>query len=477
MSEIEPAIIPDYLWYHQKKVVLRALSFGQPYFAFFLGVGTGKTLTTVTVLRNIFYHHKRPLKTIIFCPAIVVSNWAREIDKFSKMGPLVEPLVGTGKKRIETLLKSEKKIFVTNYEALDIEGLFWEKKGKTRVLVNHGFECLVLDESHRCKNPSAKRTKMMIRMADKIYYRYLLTGTPILNSAKDIWAQARILDRGETFGQNFYSFQTKYFVDKNAGMPSQKHFPDWVFRPGAEKTLNHKIGLISERVKKEECLDLPPLTQKRVFCEMSPVQKKAYKSMKDHFIAYIRDEACVATMALTKALRLLQIVSGHAMTEEGEAIPFNDNPRMKALGDLLEDIPDKTVIWACFKHNYSQIAKVCEKAGKSFTFLTGEQSAKQKNAAVDEFTKGDIEILIANPSAGGTGVNLIEAPVAIWYSRSYNLGDRVQALARNHRGGSEMHDKITSIDLVVPGSIEESVLEALDNKENLAESILEMRNI
>jgi len=146
----------------------------------------------------------------------------------------------------------------------------------------------------------------------------------------------------------------------------------------------------------------------------------------------------------------------------------------QSLKDLLEDYCEsgKVIVWAVFHQNYEQIAYVCRKLGLDCAMLTGQQNQKEKEKSVNDFTKGSLPVLIANPGAGGTGVNLTQAPVSIWYSRNFNLEHRLQALARNHRGGSEMHEKITCIDLVARDSLDVHILQALENKENIAQAIL-----
>lgn len=480
MEEIVP------LWAHQKQAVEQAwalFQLGKPHYGFFLQQGTGKTLTTITLMRKLFEHHKRPLRTLILCPAIVVKNWKSEIERFSRCGDMVQTLTGPKDKRLRDLhngIKLGKSIFVTNLEALaTVDGLLWEtrRKGKqeVRVPIEHKWEMLVVDEIHRLKNPSAKSTKMAIKIADRTFFKYGLTGTPIANNELDLWAPFRILDGGELLGKNFMAFKREYFYDENAGMPTQRYFPSWKIRPGSAEVLAKKIQWKSMRVTKDECLDLPPLVKQVITVEMSPKQRRAYEEMKRDFITYLDSGVASASIAIVKALRLQQITTGFIKLEDGTITRFPDTPRLNALEDLLSDAGGKVIVWACFAENYEAIRRVCEKIGRSLTFITGEQSQREKDEAEAAFTKGDIQTLCANPAAGGTGVNLVEAPLAIWYSRSFKATDRWQAIARNHRGGSEMHERVTMIDLVAEQSIDTHVLEALDRKEAIAEGILSWR--
>ena len=78
----------------------------------------------------------------------------------------------------------------------------------------------------------------------------------------------------------------------------------------------------------------------------------------------------------------------------------------------------------------------------------------------------------AHPASAGIGVNMTQASFAIFYSHSYNWGDDEQAEARNYRGGSEIHEKITRVDIVAKNTIDEIILNALSAKKDVSESIL-----
>lgn len=462
-------------WDHQVKGIDLALQ--QRDFAFFFEQGTGKTLTTINTLRGHYEREKRLMRTLILGPVVIMENWKREFYAHSNVGPYVQILSGSEKKRIKTFnfYKDTKPspIFITNYEALQMRELL-------QLMLQWRPEILVCDESQRLKNPTAKRTKAAAMLADLTRHNYILSGTPILNTAMDIYGQFRILDRGETFGKSFSVFRAKYFYDENAGMPAQKHFPKWQERDGIADEFNRLIYQKAMRVTKSECLDLPPLVRTRIPIELGTEQKRVYEDMKADFIAYLNTgEAVVAQVAITKALRLQQIVSGYAKTDMGEEVEIKDNPRMDALKDILEDraYASKVIIWACFHENYAQIAKVCSKLGLDYVELHGGVASKERQKNIDRFQKDPAcRVMIANAGAGGVGINLTASDCMIFYSRSFSLEHDLQAEARNHRGGSEIHDKITRIDLVAEGTIDEIICEALQNKMDLSTKIIELKN-
>jgi SNF2 family DNA or RNA helicase len=462
-------------WEHQLQGI--ELATCQKDFALFFEQGTGKTSTTINILRAKYAEEKRLMRTLILGPIVIMENWRREFYAHSNVGPYVQILAGSEKARLKKFMmyKDTKPcpIFITNYEALNMKELL-------QAILTWRPEILVCDESQRLKNPTAKRTKYAAMIADLTRHNYILSGTPILNSAMDIYGQYRVLDRGATFGKNFKVFQAKYFYDENAGMPAQKHFPKWTAREGIAEELNRLIYQKAMRVTKEECLDLPPLVRTAIPVELSKEQRRLYDEMKKDFIAYLETgEAVVAQIAITKALRLQQIVSGYAKTDMGEEVALEDNPRMDALSDLLEDRSpsEKIIIWACFQENYAQIAKVCRKLGLEYVELHGGIASKERQSNIDRFQIDPAcRVMIANAGAGGVGINLTASSCMIFYSRNFNLEHDLQAEARNHRGGSEIHDKITRIDLVAENTIDQVILEALAKKLDLSTKIMDLKN-
>ena len=463
-------IIP--LWTHQREAARRAVTEGS--YAFFMEVGTGKTLTTIHALRCLFTKEKRLYRTIIFCPPVVRRAWEREFRKASTI-KAVTVLDGAGKDRLATFRekKGSGHVFITNYESLQMPDLFKEFKA-------WGPEALVFDESHRLKEIKAKRTKLAIELADMAKHRFILTGTPILNTPMDIWAQFRILDGGETFDRNFYAFRAKYFYDKNSNMPAHVRFPDWRPLPGIEEIFKQKIYAKASRVMKSECLDLPPLVRTRLEVELSPEQTKIYKDMKDKYIAYLNDKACVANTALTKGLRLQQMVSGIFTDEDGKDHVFSKNPRLEALYEYLSGIvtDHKCIVWVSFRRSYDECLSICSDLGVDAVTLVGGMTDKARQESIDRFQDDPkVRVIIANAAAGGVGVTLTAASYAIYYSRDFSLEHDLQSEARCHRGGSEVHEKITRVDIVAPGTIDEVILDALDRKENLASRILTIKEL
>lgn len=461
---------PD-LWEHQRSAIERAVALD--HFALFLPMGTGKTRTAIEIAARWCNQERRVLRGIIFCPPIVVENWVREIRKYSKLGAFIQPLVGRADTRQATFRQYSRNnmIFITNYETLTMPVYEDFKAWKP--------ELLIFDESQRLKTPTAKRTKAAIRLADIARKRLILSGTPVLKNSMDLYAQFRILDKGATFGTAFHYFKFKWFYDANAMKRDRVKFPLWKLKPESEEAMQKLIAPISVSADKEACLTLPPFVRKTIYVPLSKEQKRIYESLRKDFIATIGDKACTPDLVITKALRMQEVVSGHLhvkdMDGKEEVIHLKAIPRLEALAEILEEVcgEHKVIIWAVFKESYALLAMLCRSLKIPFKELHGGISATKKQEAVDSFNNDpSIRILIANPAAGGVGVNLVAASYSIYYARNFSLENELQSEARNYRGGSEIHEKITRIDLVAKDTIDEVILKALAEKKTIGQNLL-----
>lgn len=472
-----PAGIKPYKWH------LEALdkfnSNGLDSLAFLCDVGTGKTFGTITILRHIIKNSLHNPRTLIVCPGVVINNWKREIEKFSfpdEFPNVITLSMARGRSdKMKSIanLHTEDTVVIVNYEAFDSEDF-------TKAVKKWNPQIVVGDEMHRLKNPKSKRAKTIVEIALNADYRFGLSGSAVLQSPMDLFMQWKFLDKGKSFGTNFFNFRNLYFYDANAAWANRaSHFPK--FEPIPEKfpEFSEKIKINSIRVKKEECLDLPPLIEETIKLEMSPKQAKAYAQMEKDLITFIegsdKPQAVTAQLAITKALRLMQIASGFMQADATEeAMVFEHNPKLDAIEQILEDNPNaKVAIWCSFKANYKAIGERLNALKIKHVYLTGEQDAKEKQEAVDAFQNDpSVRSIVANRKAGGIGINLTAASIFIVLSRNFSLEEEIQVDGRSHRGGSEIHDKITKINLVMDNTIEERIVSALQSKQEIADIIL-----
>lgn len=483
-------------WKHQLKAITEAAPLTS--YGLFFEVGSGKTMTLINIVREKFTAERRFLRTIILAPPIVLKNWKDEWLVHSKIPPeKIVLLTGSQDDRLKKFLANAYDsggfptgcIFVTNYEALSMTGLY-------KAFEKWKPECLVADESHKIKDFKAKRTKLACALACEQYkgkvlvreapkYRYILTGSPILNTPMDIFTQFWFLDGGRTFGRNFFAFRGSYFRDHNGGMPKDSYYPDWRPIPERLDEMNAKIYTQAMRVLKKDCMDLPPLIKTTVKVGMTPAQGKMYAQMKKEFITFFEREGrepspVTAQLAITKALRLMQITSGFVKDVNEEEISIEDTPKILALEEILrENTPaHKVIIWAVWKENYGQIKRLCERLGLRYVEITGDTPASKRFELVDEFNNDPgCSVFISHPSAGGIGINLISkcdvpSDIAVFFSRNFSLENSIQAEARNYRGGSEKFASVTHYDLVCEDTIDEKITEKLSQKIQVSDRVL-----
>lgn len=472
---------------HQEQVSEIASNVNE--YGFFWEVGCGKSGGLIHTLRKVFNRQKRIGRTVIFSPLVTLYNWKNEFKLHSKIDLKKVHVLDKASRRVKDIVEAtdsgtgildKEVILILNYEAVQNEEVF-------NLIMEWNPEIVVLDESHLCKNPKAKRAKKIMRITDAAKRRYLMTGTPILNNIGDIFMQYRILDRGESFGKNFNVFQNKYMQDMNAGWKNKpNYFPDWQPREELYAEVQKLIYRKASRLKKTDVLkDLPPFVETTRYVQLGPEQKKYYEQMKRDFVAFVKEEyengeksgAVVAQLAITKALRLQQIVSGYVSTDDGDNIVIQNNPRLKELANLLEALVNdhKVIVWCSFRENYKMIGSLLKGMGIPHVFITGEMNLDQKQESMDRFEKDPkVRVVVANRRAAGIGINLIAASYSIVFSRNFSLGEEIQADGRNHRGGSQIHDKITKINLIAKDTVDETVLEAIQNKQDLAKNIVDL---
>lgn len=403
---------------------------------------------------------------------------------------------------------------------------FMTERGRAmaKEFLTHHRCLFVLDESGRIKNPDAKRTKILLKasqyMRDR-HYRRILTGTPVSNAPWDVWSQIKFLRDdfwrphgldsmnamktafgewekgvrrchvGEAFtvrgGQRVRRKPYKgigdlmygYILDDGVALrefPQQQR--DAQDRP-RYKNLSHLrrvLQPIRSRVLKEQVLDLPPKVYTSVEFEMSGEQRRCYDSMATLGIAMLGDDSTSASLALTVMLRLQQIACGYLVVdarpdspEEPEVRPFEPNPRVELLGEIVEDLPHQAIVWARFRHDVDQIMHQMRRLNKSCVRYDGSLSEDECAESENRFHRGDAQFFVATASKGGEGLTLNEAKTVVYYSNSFKLVDRLQSEDRAHRIGQ--NQSVNYIDLIARDTIDETIVDAMVNKLDIASQV------
>jgi SNF2 family DNA or RNA helicase len=236
--------------------------------------------------------------------------------------------------------------------------------------------------------------------------------------------------------------------------------------------LNYKLQKFSYRVLKKDALDLPGQVWMKRIVAMTTEQLDAYMQMKRTALVQLKNETLTTTSVLAQLIRLHQIVCGHMATDDGRVIGLPNN-RIKELLAILEEHGDKAIIWATYRHDIQEIEKTLQKKYGTRSVVTyyGDTPQKIRQENIKRFQEEEeTKFFIGQPMTGGRGITLTAAHLSIFYSNNYDLEIREQAEARNHRIGTAQ--KVTYIDLLSEGTVDEKIIYSLRNKINLAASVL-----
>tara|TARA_R110000782_G_scaffold93628_1_gene177179 strand:- start:221 stop:1117 length:897 start_codon:yes stop_codon:yes gene_type:complete len=288
----------------------------------------------------------------------------------------------------------------------------------------------------------------------------------------DLFSQCNFLAEKALGFNSYFAFQARY-ANVQRRMMGHRSFQQIVGYRRLEE-LSEKLDRFSSRVLKVDCLDLPPKVYIKREVSLTLEQAKLYVQMQKLALAKLESGELVTTASvLTQIMRLQQICCGHLQPDEGEIQPIKSN-RLNELLDLTEEFQGKAIIWATYTHDIQQVAYALrDRFGpESVATYYGATPQDERQSIVEQFQdpESPLKFFVGQPKTGGYGITLTEATTVIYYSNSYDLEIRLQSEDRAHRIGQK--NKVTYIDLVSPGTIDEKILEALRNKIDIAGKVL-----
>lgn len=401
-------------------------------------MGTGKTRTALELIK--LRLDKGKVNHVLWlCPCSVKENLKRDILKHCEGDLGMFTICG-----IETLSSS--------IRAMSILLKLVEEKN-----------CyLIVDESNLVKNPQAKRTQNIIRLAEKCKYKLILNGTPISRTEADLYAQWYILDWRILGYQSFWSFAANH-------LEYDENIPGRIVRALNVDVLMNKIGPYSYQVRKAECLDLPEKTYDTAYYYMDIKQDEIYDRVAEELMFSVDEMKPETIYRLFTGLQ--NVISGLNVITTGEHLQTKplfdnliDNPRIKRLLELLEGITEKVIIFCKYTH---EIESICSVLGDKAVPFYGKLSRKKRNKNIESFSK-DKQILVANKVCAGYGLNLQFCSYVIYYSNDWDYATRVQSEDRVHRIGQ--NENVHIVDICAKGTLDGRILDCLENKENLVDS-------
>ena len=401
---------------HQLKALEK--SWEKSHFAYFMEMGTGKSKV---LLDNIamLYDQGKLNGALIVAPKGVVGTWYdQEIpthlpNHVEHKVVLWQANITKGQsKKLGTLFKTgeELHILIMNVEA------FSTQKGvnfASKFLSCHNT-LMAIDESTTIKNPDAKRTKNICKLAPYAKYRRILTGSPVTKSPLDLYKQCDFL-QSELLGHtSYYTFRTRYAVMKTANFGGRSVQIVVGYRNLEE--LSEKLKPFSFRVLKDDCLDLPPKTFMKRIVKLTADQEKVYRQMKHLALAEMEGKQMTTATVLTQLMRLHQITCGHFTADDGTIKNINNN-RLDELLDVLDEVEGKAVIWAHYQHD---VESIIEKIRKKYSFDSavdyyGLTPASERQQNIEKFQNDDrCRFFVGTTQTGGYGITLTAASTMIF---------------------------------------------------------------
>jgi SNF2 family DNA or RNA helicase len=453
-------------------------SWAANFYALFMEMGTGKSKVAIDTI-GALYKANKIKAALILAPKGVYDNWVKgeipthlpdDIDR-----QVVRWTPSTSQKFQEEMkaLVYEPfdgiKIFVMNIEALSTPR---GTKAAYVFLTKNPNNIMIVDESTTIKNRKATRTKNVMMLADEAKYRRILTGSPVTKSPMDLYSQCAVLSPKALGFNSYYAFQNRYALVQKRKMGTRAFQEIVGYRRLDE--LNSKLDRFSNRILKEECLDLPDKMYIRRDVALTDEQKRVYLQMKKLALAKLENgELATTASVLTQIMRLQQICCGFLQPDDGE-IQTLDNNRLKELLEITDELQGKAIIWASYTHDIQQIASALrDRFGpEAVATYYGDTPQDERQAIVEKFQDKDspLRFFVGQPRTGGYGITLTAANTTVYYSNSYDLEIRLQSEDRAHRIGQR--NKVTYIDLVSPDTIDEKILIALRGKIDLAGKVL-----
>jgi len=443
-GELRPYQKAGYDWLH----FLREFEFGG---CLADDMGLGKTIQALAFLRSLYNNGNRPERaSLLVVPRSLLVNWQRESNRFT---PALKILEFFDSDRVkDTAVFDGVDLVITTYGVMlrDIQ-----------LLHSYTFHYAILDESQSIKNPLSQtaRAAHLLR-AD---HRLVLTGTPIENSTAELWSLFAFLNPG-LLGSLQY-FKTEF------GLPIEKRADE----KAAQSLRRLVYPFILRRTKDQVAPELPPRTERILYCDMSPAQRKLYVKTRDFYrgvlLGMMESEGLNnSRMKILEGLLRLRQICNHPVLVDDRF--HGESGKFELLLETLETLQaeqHKALVFSQFVQMLSLVRHEMEQRQIPYTYLDGQTHDRQER--VDIF-QGDpnIPFFLISLKAGGLGLNLTAADYVLHIDPWWNPAVEMQASDRTHRIGQDK--PVFVYKLIVRDSVEEKILQLQERKRSLVDQII-----
>lgn len=428
-----------------------------PKIGLFLDMGLGKTVITLTAIRELKLNRFAVQKVLVIAPKKVAEGtWSQEKDTWEHTKLLRLSLVlGSQANRVKAL-HSPADIYVTNRENVTWLVDYYKN--------DWPFDMVVVDESSSFKSPTAKRFKSLAAVSGKIKRLIALTGTPSPNGLKDLWAQAYLLDGGERLGKSFYGFRERYFTPGRRS-PQGVVF-DYKPKEDAKDSIMTALSDICVSMKSDDYLQLPDIVYDYIPVVLDKKARKAYDEMEAHMVLALPDDAEISpASAAALSNKLLQLANG-AVYDESKAVHKVHDCKLDAFMELMESLEGKPVlVFYSFQHDRDRILKALGPLKLRVRELKTADDVTAWNG-------GAVDVLLTHPASSAYGLNLQHGGNHVcWFGLTWAYELYTQANKRLHRQGQT--EKVIIHHLVCQGTRDEDVVKALEAKDDVQAYVME----
>ncbi len=442
-GELRPYQKAGYDWLH----FLHAYRFGG---CLADDMGLGKTVETLVFLLSLKEsgHAQRP--SLLVLPRSLLVNWQRETARFT---PGLTTHLHFGKDRHEGKFRFDGfDLVMTTYGTMlrDIQKL-----------KAYQFHYAILDESQAIKNPLAKTSKAARLLESD--HRLVLTGTPVQNSTFELWSQFSFLNPGLLGSLDYFKEAFGKPIEQKQDKAASELLRRMVF------------PFILRRTKEQVAPELPPRTERVVFTDMEPAQRKFYIKTRDYYRALLVgmiDEKGMdnARMKVLEGLLRLRQISNHPKLVKkdfrGESAKFG------LLLETLETLSSeghKALVFSQFVQMLKLVRAEMDAREIPYVYMDGRTRKRQER--VDTFQNSpDIPFFLISLKAGGVGLNLTAADYVIHIDPWWNPAVEIQATDRTHRIGQDK--PVFVYKLITRDTVEEKILLLQEKKKILVDQLI-----
>lgn len=372
---------------------------------------------------------------LIIAPSSLTINWEREILKFV---PDLEIYSHTGPQRIfDSTRFNEQRIVLTSYD------LLWRDKS---IFLSKTWDLIICDEAQALKNRESKRHEAVRDLRSNC--KFLVTGTPIENSLRDVWSLSEIVRPGML--GSFRTFEALI----------EDHYPD------ALRLSKYLAPLILRREVRAVMKDLPGMIENFVPIEPTPMFESFYEEARTGLIEQTEGNTALALLGRLRQICCYPRLIEPTYTDKHDAKIIR---LLEILNDIRELGEDKVIIFSSYTKSLDLLQSVIKRQlGNPYVeVIDGRVSNANRYQILDEFAqiKG-FAVLCINPQAGGTGLTITSANHVIHFNRQWNPAIEKQATARSYRRGQDK--PVFVYKMFYLGTVEEVIHERLQSKEFLA---------